>query len=143
MLSFKHNGEEFIYDYDKMTIGQIEKVVTLHELYEDYSAITPTNYTEHQKILVNETKIEIYANMLLKKEGNLYVYVPADALTFVKSLTGKFRNDLIKGYQDFLQHTSLRSNEFLKSLRSLAPLLKEEGMMSILNQSINQSTPQE
>ena len=143
MLTFKHNGEEFIYDYDKMTIGQIEKVVTLHELYEDYSAITPTNYTEHQKILVNETKLEIYANLLLKKEGNLFVYVPADSLTFVKSLTGKFRNDLIKGYQDFLLHTGLNSNAFLKSLRSLAPLLKEEGMMAMLNQNINQLTPQE
>jgi hypothetical protein len=126
-----------------MTIGQIEKVVTLHELYEDYSAITPTNYTEHQKILVNETKLEIYANLLLKKEGNLFVYVPADSLTFVKSLTGKFRNDLIKGYQDFLLHTGLNSNAFLKSLRSLAPLLKEEGMMAMLNQNINQLTPQE
>ena len=143
MLTFKHNGEEFIYDYDKMTIGQIEKVVTLHELYEDYSAITPTNYTEHQKILVNETKLEIYANILLKKEGNLFVYVPADSLTFVKSLTGKFRNDLIKGYQDFLLHTGLNSNAFLKSLRNLAPLLKEEGMMAMLNQNINQLTPQE
>lgn len=142
MLQFKHNGEEFIYDYDKMTIAQIEKVVTLHELYEDYSAITPTNYTEHQKILVNETKLDIYANLLLKKEGNLFVYVPADALIFVKSLTGKFRTDLIKGYTDFLQHTGLRSVESRKSLRDLMPLLKEEGMLSLLSQNTSLLTPQ-
>ena len=143
MINFKHNGEEFIYDYDKMTIGQIEKVVTLHELYEDYSAITPTNYTEHQKILVNETKIDIYANMLLKKVNNSYVYDPIEALIFVKNLTGKFRTDLIKGYNDFLARTGLRSVESRKSLKDLASLLKEEGMMNLLNQNTNQLTQQE
>lgn len=124
MNEFTHNSQIFIYDYDKMTISQIEKILTLHELSVDYSQLIPTTATEHQKILSAEVKIEIYGHLLLKKIGEMTTYEPHNAIEFVRNLPAKYHSELRGAYDNFLLKQGLTSPALMKQLKPLIELMQ-------------------
>jgi hypothetical protein len=145
MKEISHNNQTYVYDYDKMTIGQIEKVLTLHELAVDYSQLTPTTATEHQKILSSDTKVEIFAHLLIKKIGDTFTYDAGANIEFVRNLPAKFHTLLNEVYNHFLSQQGQISPQLMKSINRFQTLLNNQSLSEQvqINQNLSQSQTQE
>ena len=144
MKEISHNNLTYVYDYDKMTIGQIEKVLTLHELAVDYSQLIPTTATEHQKILSADVKVEIFAHLLIKKIGDLFSYDNGANLDFVRNLPAQYHSILNEAYNHFLAQQGLTSPALMKSLKVFQSLIGSQSLLEVTtNQSLSPSMKQE
>lgn len=143
MKEISNNNLTYVYDYDKMTIGQIEKVLTLHELAVDYSQLIPTTSTEHQKILSSEVKLEIYSHLLIKKIGDTFLYDNGANLDFVRNLPAIHHNTLNEAYNHFLLQQGLISPRLMKSLKEFQNLANSQSVTEMLTSQNSSQLPKQ
>lgn len=154
---FKINGDNYIYDINRMSARRILQAVSLFKLQQRMEMNMPAQIDELKTMITKETEANAIAAILMKCDidsagnvSNIAKYDPynINAVDMLDGIEGIDKlNEVMECKTDFFQRTELASLASLMQLNDLIPMLEKmkdsEMLTEVLTAAANSQSSSE